>query len=74
MSLTYTAGELEALRKARVSGATEVTFESGGTRRIVRYRSLEEIDAILADADASVNAATATTKVRRVHVNMEDGF
>jgi hypothetical protein len=50
----YTDADIDKLRRAIALGATRVEFGSGDTKRVVEYRSLAEMQRILADMTAEV--------------------
>lgn len=58
--------DIDALRKARGSGARRVEFGSGATRHVVDYRSIPEMDAALAGLEAEIAALTAPRRVSRI--------
>lgn len=62
--------ELAALKSARNSGALVVRKGDD----MVTYRSLKEITDIIAQLEAEIAAATATTRVRRVRFHDKDGW
>lgn len=66
--MELTDSERETLRSARASGALHVRFDTG---REVTYRSLAEIDRILASDSAS---QSGRTMVRRIGVYSDKGF
>lgn len=55
--MAYSQTELDALKAAVASGVAQVTY--GG--RTVQYRSLAEIEAIIAKMEASLNSAGRTS-------------
>lgn len=60
--MSYTQGQIDALRAAIATGATRVRMNG----EEVEYRSLAEMKSILADMEASV-AATPRPRVGVVH-------
>lgn len=52
--MAWTQADIDALKKALKSGARRVEFGSGETKRVVEYRSLAEIQQILADMEEEV--------------------
>jgi len=52
--MAWTQADIDALKKAIKTGARRVEFGSGETRRVVEYRSLVEMQLILADMEEEV--------------------
>lgn len=56
----YTQAQLDAARRARASGVTRVTVDG----RTTEYRSLDELDRIIASMEADLGVSTAATRPR----------
>jgi pyridoxine 5'-phosphate synthase PdxJ len=61
--MAYTQDDIDALKAAIATGATEVTFGSGPDRRTVIYRDLPAMRSILADMVAEVSPAALPPRV-----------
>lgn len=61
--MAYTQEDIDALKAAIATGATEVTFGSGPDRRTVIYRSLAEMRSILGDMLGEVAPAAQAPRV-----------
>jgi hypothetical protein len=57
--MAYTQDDIDALTAAIATGAQKVTFGSGPDSRTVEYRSLSDMNAILATMSAEVNPTPA---------------
>lgn len=53
--MAYTQAQIDELKRIRATGALEGEFEG----RRVKYRSLEEIDRIIADMERAVNGTSS---------------
>jgi hypothetical protein len=58
--MAYSQSDIDALKAAIATGATLVKFGAGADSREVRYRSLEEMRAILADMEAELSASSVS--------------
>lgn len=63
--MAYTQADLDAIKKAKASGALRVDLPSVGS---VTYRSLAEMRAIESDIQAELNAAAGVKRIRRVKI------
>lgn len=52
--MAWTQADIDALKKAIKTGARRVEYGSGETRRVVEYRSLDEMLRILAELKEEV--------------------
>ena len=68
--MPYTSEQLQALRDALANGVRRVRF---GDREI-EYRSVEELKAAIATAEAELAKASETPMTRQIRVSTEKGF
>jgi len=61
--VAWTQTDLDALRAAKATGALEVRYADG---RLVRYRTLAEIDRILADIERALSGGGSLSSRRSV--------
>jgi len=66
----YTEEQLQALRDALAGGVRRVRFEN----REIEYRSIEELKAAIAAAEADVAKVSGKTAIRRIRISTEKGF
>jgi len=66
----YTEQQLEALRDALAGGVRRVRF---GEREI-EYRTVEELKAAIAAAEAELAKASGRSAIRQIRVSTEKGF
>ena len=66
----YTEEQLQALRDALAGGVRRVRF---GDREI-EYRTVEELKAAIAAAEADVAKASGKTAIRQIRIWTEKGF
>jgi hypothetical protein len=66
----YTEQQLQALRDALAGGVRRVRF---GEREI-EYRTVEELKAALAAAEAELAKASGRSAIRQIRVSTEKGF
>ncbi|MGB9610735.1 MAG: phage head-tail joining protein [Bryobacteraceae bacterium] len=66
----YTEAQLQALRDALAGGVRRVRF---GDREI-EYRSIEELKAAIAAAEAELAKASGTPVIRQIRIWAEKGF
>jgi hypothetical protein len=66
----YTEQQLEALRTALAGGVRRVRF---GEREI-EYRTVEELKAAIAAAEAELAKASGRSAIRQIRVSTEKGF
>ena len=60
--MAYTQSDIDALNAAIATGATLVKFGAGADSREVRYRSLADMKATLADMIAEVSPASSSPR------------
>jgi hypothetical protein len=68
--MSYTPEQLQALRDALANGVRRVRF---GDREI-EYRSVDELKAAIAAAEADVAKNSGTPTVRQIRISTEKGF
>jgi hypothetical protein len=68
--MAYTEQQLQALRDALANGVRRVRF---GDREI-EYRSVEELKAAIAAAEAELAKTSDTPTVRQIRVSTDKGF
>lgn len=68
--MPYTEPQLQALRDALANGARRVRF---GDREI-EYRSVDELKAAIAAAEAELAKDTGTPVTRQIRVSTQKGF
>lgn len=61
--MAYTQADIDALKAAIATGALEVEFGAGPDKQRVRYRSLADMQAILAQMIAEVDGADPAPRV-----------
>jgi len=61
--MAWTQSDIDALKEAIGTGAKRVVFGSGETRREQEFRSLEEMEKILANMQAEVLGPQAPQRV-----------
>lgn len=66
----YTEQQLQALREALANGVRRVRFEN----REIEYRSVEELKAAIAAAEAELAKAAGKPAIRQIRVSTEKGF
>ena len=66
----YTEQQLQALRDALANGVRRVRFEN----REVEYRSVEELKAAIAAAEAELAKTRGKATIRQIRVSTEKGF
>jgi hypothetical protein len=66
----YTEQQLQALRDALANGVRRVRFEN----REIEYRSIEELKAAIAAAEADVAKVSGKPAIRQVRIWTEKGF
>jgi hypothetical protein len=66
----YTEQQLQALRDALAGGVRRVRF---GEREI-EYRTVEELKAAIATAEAELAKASGRSAIRQIRVSTEKGF
>lgn len=66
----YTEQQLQALRDALANGVRRVRFEN----REIEYRSVEELKAAIAAAEAELAKASGKPAIRQIRVSTEKGF
>lgn len=66
----YTEQQLQALRDALANGVRRVRFAD----REIEYRSVDELKAAIAAAEADVARASGTQPVRQIRVSTQKGF
>jgi len=66
----YTDQQLQALRDALAGGVRRVRFEN----REIEYRSIEELKAAIAAAEAELAKAGGKPTIRQIRVSTEKGF
>ena len=69
MALTFTQAELDAIKKAYATGALTVKYED----RSVTYRSLSEMERIIARMEQDLAAQAGQTPIRHVRVDSPKG-
>ena len=60
--MPYTQADIDELKRIKASGALKAKF----TDREVEYRSLEELNSVLAEMEQAVNGGTTSTSYRLV--------
>lgn len=74
-TVTTLTAQLEALRKARASGAREVEFQSGsGSMRRTAYRSDVELAAAIADLEGRLATLTGDRPIRNLVIRNSGGW
>jgi hypothetical protein len=68
--LPYTEQQLQALRDALANGARRVRFAD----REIEYRSIDELKAAIAAAEAELAKDTNTPVTRQIRVETKKGF
>lgn len=70
--MSWTADDIATLKAAIATGARKVTFGAGPDARTVEYRSLAEMESILAKVEAEVipNSAAPTQWVGAYNSNL----
>jgi hypothetical protein len=68
--MPYTDEQLQALRDALANGVRRVRFGD----REVEYRSVEELKAAIAAAEAELAQSSETPITRQIRVSTEKGF
>lgn len=68
--MPYTSEQLQALRDALANGVRRVRFGD----REVEYRSVEELKAAIAAAEAELAKSSETPITRQIRVSTEKGF
>jgi hypothetical protein len=66
----YTPTQLDALRRALVTGERRVSFGD----KTVEYRSVEELQAAIRTVEAELARATGTPATRQIRVTTNKGF
>jgi hypothetical protein len=66
----YTEQQLQALRDALANGVRRVRFEN----REIEYRTVEELKAAIAAAEAELAKASGKPTIRQIRVSTEKGF
>jgi len=66
----YTEQQLQALRDALANGVRRVRFEG----REIEYRTVEELKAAIAAAEAELAKASGKPAIRQIRVTTEKGF
>jgi hypothetical protein len=66
----YTDQQLQALRDALANGVSRVRF---GDREI-EYRTVEELKAAIAAAEADVARSSGTPMIRQIRIETQKGF
>lgn len=66
----YSEQQLQALRDALANGVRRVRFEN----REIEYRSVEELKAAIAAAEAELAKAEGKATIRQIRVSTEKGF
>ncbi len=64
--MAYTLADLDRIKRAIATGAQEVTFGSGETKRTVRYQTTEAMLKAKADIEAEINGLTSLSSRRTV--------
>jgi hypothetical protein len=60
--VAYTQADIDELKRIKASGALKAKFAD----REVEYRSLEELNSVLAEMEQAVNGGTTSTNYRLV--------
>ena len=68
--MPFTQAQLDALKDAKAKGVLKVQYHD----KIVTYRSIQEIDRIIADIEAELQAAAGETPIRQVRSTSRKGF
>ncbi len=68
--MPYTDQQLQALKDALANGARRVRF---GDREI-EYRSVEELKAAIAAAEAELAKTSGTPTIRQIRISTQKGF
>lgn len=68
--MAYTEEQLQALRNALANGVRRVRFAD----REIEYRTVEELKAALAAAEADVARASGSPVARHIQVRTQKGF
>jgi hypothetical protein len=68
--MPYTEQQLQALRDALANGARRVRFAD----REIEYRSIDELKAPIAAAEAELAKDTNTPVTRHIRISTEKGF
>jgi hypothetical protein len=66
----YTDEQLQALRDALANSVRRVRFEG----REIEYRTVEELKAAIAAAEAELAKASGKPAIRQIRVSTEKGF
>jgi len=66
----YTEQQLQALRDALANGVRRVRFEN----REIEYRTVEELKAAIAAAEAELAKTSGKATIRQIRVSTEKGF
>jgi len=66
----YTEQQLQALRDALANGVRRVRFEN----REIEYRTVEELKAAIAAAEAELAKASGQPVIRQIRISTEKGF
>jgi len=68
--MPYTQQQLQALRDALANGARRVRFAD----REIEYRSIDELKAAIAAAEAELAKDTGTPVTRQIRISTQKGF
>ncbi len=68
--MAYTAEQLQALRDALANGVRRVRFAD----REIEYRTVEELKAAIAAAEADIAKSSGTPIARHIRVSTQKGF
>jgi len=68
--MPYTDQQLQALRDALANGARRVRFAD----REIEYRSIDELKAAIATAEAELAKDTGTPVARQIRISTQKGF
>ena len=68
--MNYTTSQLDALRRALVTGERRVSFGD----KTVEYRSVEELQAAIRTVEADLARAAGTPATRQIRVTTGKGF
>jgi hypothetical protein len=66
----YTEQQLQALRDALANGVRRVKFSD----REIEYRSIDELKAAIAVAEAEIAKINGTPPVRHIRISTQKGF
>ena len=64
--MAYSQSDIDTLKKAMATGALECAFGAGPDRRLVKYRSLAEMERQLANMTAEVSPPATSARVSYV--------